>query len=179
MTENRLFEILEEAVAFRVTEELPQCVGRYQFTHALIRETLSSELSTTRKVRLHARFAQALEELYGDDAEAHAAELAHHYSEADAMIGLDRLVYYSLLAGEGALAPLVDAPQPEVTARYYATQSLIPKGDLKEAQRQATAALAPAERLRDRWLGLALAVNGLLSIMEGDFEAARDFSDHG
>ena len=63
VTEDRLFEILEEALAARVIEELPQSVGRYQFTHALIQETLTAELSLTRRVRLHARIAQALEEL--------------------------------------------------------------------------------------------------------------------
>ena len=50
VTEDRLFEILEDALASRVIEELPQSVGRYQFTHALIQETLSGELSTTRRV---------------------------------------------------------------------------------------------------------------------------------
>ena len=57
VAEDRLLEVLEEALASRVIEELPQSVGRYQFTHALIQETLAGELSTTRKVRLHARVA--------------------------------------------------------------------------------------------------------------------------
>ena len=104
ITEDRLFEVLEEALSSRVIEELPQSVGRYQFTHALIQETLSAELSLTRRVRLHARIAQALEDLYRDDAESHAAELAHHYSQAEAMTGTEKLARYSLLAGERALA---------------------------------------------------------------------------
>ncbi|MEE8159322.1 MAG: AAA family ATPase, partial [Dehalococcoidia bacterium] len=104
VTEDRLFEILEEALASRVIEELPQSVGRYQFTHALIQETLTGELSTTRRVRLHARIAETLEGLYGDEAESHAAELAHHFSQAEAVTGPDKLVRYSLLAGERALA---------------------------------------------------------------------------
>ena len=85
----RLFEVLEEALAARVIEELPQSVGRYQFTHALIQETLAEELSLTRRVRLHARIAEALEEMYGDDADAHAAELAHHFAQAEAMVGTE------------------------------------------------------------------------------------------
>ncbi len=104
MTEDRLLEVLEEALAARVLEELPQSVGRYQFTHALIQETLANELSTTRRVRLHARIAEGLEKLYGGDAEAHSAELAHHFHEAQTVLGTDRLVDYSLLAGERALA---------------------------------------------------------------------------
>ena len=104
VTEDRLLEVLEEALASRVIEELPQSVGRYQFTHALIQETLTEELTLTRKVRLHASIAQTLEELYGDDAEAHAAELAHHFAQAEAVAGTEKLVRYSLLAGERALA---------------------------------------------------------------------------
>jgi len=104
VTEDRLFEVLEEALAARVIEELPQSVGRYQFTHALIQETLAEELSTTRRVRLHARIAEALEELYGADAESHAAELAHHFVKAEGVLGTEKLVRYSLLAGERTMA---------------------------------------------------------------------------
>jgi len=104
MTDDRLLEVLEEALSARVIEELPRSVGRYQFTHALIQETLAGELSTTRKVRLHARIAEALESLYGADAEAHAAELVHHCAEAQTVVGTEKLVRYSLLAGERALS---------------------------------------------------------------------------
>jgi len=71
ISEDRLLEVLEEALGARVIEELPQALGRYQFTHALIQETLSEELTLTRPVRMHARIAQSLEELYGDNAEYH------------------------------------------------------------------------------------------------------------
>lgn len=104
LSQDRLLEVLEEALAARVIEELPHAVGRYQFTHALIRETLADELSSTRRARLHARIAEVLEELYGLQAEAHAAELAHHFAEAEAALGAEKLVRYSQIAGEAALA---------------------------------------------------------------------------
>jgi len=103
VSEDRLLEILEEAMAARVIEELPQTVGRYQFAHALIQETLTEELSLTRRVRMHARCAETLEAHYGDQADAHAAELAHHFAQAEAVTGAEKLVHYSLLAGERAL----------------------------------------------------------------------------
>ncbi|MFB3118911.1 MAG: AAA family ATPase, partial [Stenotrophomonas maltophilia] len=103
-TEDRVLEALEEALAARVIEEPPGTTGRYQFTHALIQESLAQELSTTRRARLHARIGQALEELYGAIAQAHAAELAHHFAEAELVLGPTNLVLYSLLAGEQALA---------------------------------------------------------------------------
>ena len=101
---DRLLEVLDEVLSARVIEELPRSVGLYQFTHALIQETLAGELSTTRKVRLHAHIAEALESLYGADAEAHASELAHHFAEAQTVLGTEKLVHYSLLAGERALS---------------------------------------------------------------------------
>ena len=103
ITPDRLLEVLEEALTARVIEELPHRMGRYQFTHALIQETLVDELSLTRRVQLHARIAQALEEMYGADAEAHVAELARHFVQAEAMLGPEKVVHYSLPAGEGAL----------------------------------------------------------------------------
>ncbi|MCI0896114.1 MAG: protein kinase [Chloroflexi bacterium] len=103
LSSDRLLEVLEEALAARVIEEMPQSIGRYQFTHALIQETLAEELSTTRKVRLHARIAEALEQAYGDNAEAHAAELAFHFGEAASLLGSQKLIDYSTMAGEQAL----------------------------------------------------------------------------
>ncbi|MCI0799262.1 MAG: AAA family ATPase, partial [Chloroflexi bacterium] len=102
--EGQLLGAMDEAVGSLMIEELPQSVGLYQFTHDLIRETLMEELSTIRRVQLHARIAQALEALYEDDAEAHAAELAHHFAEAHTVLGAEKLVLYSLMAGEQALA---------------------------------------------------------------------------
>ena len=55
-------------------------------------------------MRLHGRIALVLEELYGADVEAHAAELAHHFAEAQSVAGTEKLVRYSALAGERALS---------------------------------------------------------------------------
>ena len=95
---------LEEALKARLIEELPPIVGRYQFTHRLIQETLLQELSLTRRVRMHARVAQALEQLYGEDLGSHAPVLAYHYAQAETITGTDKLVHYSLIAGRQALA---------------------------------------------------------------------------
>ena len=103
-SEEDLLEALEEGLGASIFEEVPGSAAGFQFSHALIQETLAGELSAARRVRLHAQIGQALEELYGDDAEAHAAELAHHFAEAEAVLGTEKLVRYSLLAGEGALA---------------------------------------------------------------------------
>ena len=99
-TEDQLLAAMDEAVGSGLIEELPRSVGRYQFTHALIQETLADELSTTRVVRLHARIAEALETLFGDDLVAHAAELVYHFAESETVLGTEKLVRYSLIEGE-------------------------------------------------------------------------------
>ena len=104
LSEDWLLDVLEEALSARIIEELPDAVGRYQFTHSLVQETLVEELSLTRRARLHARIAETLEEHYGPEAEANAAELAHHFVQAEPVLGNERLVGYSLIAGELAMA---------------------------------------------------------------------------
>ena len=104
LSEDQLLEVLEEALEARLIEEMPQAAGRNQFAHRLAQETLTQELSFIRRVRLHARIAAALEELYGTNAEAHAAELAYHFAQAETVIGVEKLMHYALIAGEQALA---------------------------------------------------------------------------
>ena len=104
MSEDQLLQAVDEAVSFHLIEDVPGQMDRYQFRHALIQQTLYEELSTSRRVRLHARIGDALEELYNGQAEKHAAELAHHYNEAQTLTGPDKPVQYSILAGEQALA---------------------------------------------------------------------------
>ena len=58
----------------------------------------------TGRVRLHARIAETMEAVYGADAESHAAELAHHYFQGAMLSKPEKMVHYSRLAGERALA---------------------------------------------------------------------------
>jgi hypothetical protein len=81
MPEDRVLDLLEEADAARVIAEVPGTMGRYIFAHALIRETLSSELSATRRVRLHRQIAHTLEALHGQKPDPYLAQIAYHYFE--------------------------------------------------------------------------------------------------
>jgi tetratricopeptide (TPR) repeat protein len=103
VSENMLLDVLDEALNARIVEEDISEVGLYQFSHALMQETLTSELSATRLVRLHARIAEALEQHYGADSEAHAEELVEHFAEAEVVLGESPLFRYSLAAGYAAL----------------------------------------------------------------------------
>ncbi len=134
LTDDTLLAALEEAVRARLVDEDPRLPGRYRFSHALVRQTLYEELSTTRRVRLHARIAQALERSYGVAAGDHAAELAHHFGEAEAVLGPDGLVKHSLAAGQGALAAHA---YEEAQAHFdRALRAHGERGDLTEAALQ-------------------------------------------
>ncbi|MFQ6030772.1 MAG: AAA family ATPase, partial [Dehalococcoidia bacterium] len=104
LSEEELLEALEEASAARIIEELSRAPESYQFSHALIQETLVSDLSVARRIRLHARIGEALEEMHAAEIEAHASELAHHFARAEPVLGTDKLVRYSRIAGERALS---------------------------------------------------------------------------
>ena len=99
-----VLEALEEALEAKVIEPLPVGAERYQFGHALIQQALYGEMSHIRRVRAHARIGETLEQLHQAGLEEHAAELAHHFAEAEAVIGSEKLGRYSLMAGERALA---------------------------------------------------------------------------
>jgi DNA-binding CsgD family transcriptional regulator len=139
LADGDLLESMEEALAARVIEEMPHTTNRYQFTHVLIQNTLAGELSAARRVRLHARIGQRLEELYGANAGAHASELARHFSEAEAVVSSEKPVYYSLLAGQQALAAHAYEEalvlfQQGLKAKGVALTGMAPAGDVEAAE---------------------------------------------
>src|SRR5439155_14993500 len=106
---HRVSAALEEAVAARVLVELSAAMapgGSYRFNHTLLRETISGGLVPRRRRRLHRRIAEALEQLYGDDLDAHLAELAHHYEAAGRGRAGTRAIDYAARAGERAASLL-------------------------------------------------------------------------
>ena len=123
LSEETLLEAVAEALAASVIEEIPQAMGRYQFTHVLIQDTLAQEMLATRRARLHRRIAESLEEIYGGAVEDHAAELAFHFAQAVTVTDTGKLVGYSLLAGERALATYAHEE-----ALTYFEQALVAKG---------------------------------------------------
>jgi DNA-binding SARP family transcriptional activator len=92
---------LEEALDRGLLVEVPDAVDRFAFSHALIREALYEEQSRSRRVRIHARVAEALEALGGS-----ATELAYHFHESRMIGAPEKAVAYSARAGAQALEAL-------------------------------------------------------------------------
>lgn len=74
--------------------------GRYRFRHALYRHALYESISAARRVRLHRAIARRQEAGFGTQADAHAAELAMHYSRGRAPA---RALHFHELAVAAAL----------------------------------------------------------------------------
>ena len=104
LSEDQLLGAMDEALGAHLIEELAGSPDRYYFSHALIQQALNEELSTSRRVRLHVRVGEELERRYEGNVDTHVAELAYHFAQAESVLGTEKLVHYSLLAGEQALA---------------------------------------------------------------------------
>ncbi|MEA2375337.1 MAG: eukaryotic-like serine/threonine-protein kinase, partial [Thermoleophilaceae bacterium] len=103
LTREQLFEVIDEAVSARVIAAVPGAVGRFSFSHALVREGLYEELGVTRRVRLHRRVGEVIEELSGAAVGEQSDQLAHHFLQAQE---LDKAVDYSIHAARRAMTQL-------------------------------------------------------------------------
>ena len=155
ISEGRLLEVLEEALAAGLIEELPRAMGHFQFTHAMLQETLAEELSTARRMRIHALIAEVLEDIYSSDLEAHAAELAFHFGEAEPVLGPEKLVRFSYLAGEQALANYAYEGALEHFQRTLAAMGTWATGaDVAEILFDLGQAQGAAGQVREAWASL-------------------------
>lgn len=97
---------LDEALSQLVRSELVFCQGEipqasYVFKHVLLRDAAYDGLLKSRRARLHAAIAGALEQRFPEIMEAQPETLAHHLTEA----GLTRkAIGYWLRAGKKAAA---------------------------------------------------------------------------
>jgi predicted ATPase/DNA-binding SARP family transcriptional activator len=110
-----LLDVLDQAVAARVVTDVPGTSGRLRFAHALIRDTLYDSLTTARRVALHRRAGEALEELYARNPEPHLTELAHHFTVAAPGGEASKAVDLAQRAGDHAAQLLAH----EEAARLY------------------------------------------------------------
>jgi DNA-binding winged helix-turn-helix (wHTH) protein/tetratricopeptide (TPR) repeat protein len=112
---SELLDAIEEATRAQLVSESQEVSGRFEFMHALIRETLYNELSSPRRVRLHRRVAEAIEVLTLNTPNPPLAELAYHFSQAAWEGTGDKAVDYATRAGDRAAAGLAH----EESARLF------------------------------------------------------------
>jgi predicted ATPase/DNA-binding SARP family transcriptional activator len=96
-------DLLDAALAAGLVGEDPGQIGRFRFSHALVRDTIYRELSALRRARLHARVGRILE---AAAKLAPVAELANHFFLAAPVVGPDPAFGYALHAADAAQASL-------------------------------------------------------------------------
>jgi len=102
--ENEFLGGLDEALGIRIIESISGTSGGYRFGHALIQQAVYEEIAPMRRAYAHGAVGAALEKLHQENPGEHASKLAHHFAEAQAVIGSEKMLRYCLLAGERALA---------------------------------------------------------------------------
>jgi DNA-binding SARP family transcriptional activator/tetratricopeptide (TPR) repeat protein len=115
LSRSDVLERLDEAFASGLIVEVPGAPGRVRFSHALVRETLHEDVSKSRRVALHARTGEVLEDFYANDTEAHLGELAYHFFESLPGGDAERAIVYASRAGRHAVRLLAY----EEAARLY------------------------------------------------------------
>ncbi len=96
---------LEEAESAKVI--LTMSSGRelrWEFAHGLIRQTLEHSVSLMRRQRTHLRVAEAMERVYGKNAERFASDIGQHLYQAGVAADPEKTIRYLTLAGDQALA---------------------------------------------------------------------------
>ncbi len=99
----QFIEALEEALAAQLVVEAARADGpHYEFTHALVRETLYRGLTGARRRQLHADAASAIEATGDGLTDEQVAALALHLRLADTAGDPEKAVEFSLRAGSRA-----------------------------------------------------------------------------
>ncbi len=97
---DEVLDALDTAAAANLVIEV--AVDRHRFAHALVREVLHAELSSSRRSREHRKAAVALEARHRDSLDDVMPELATHWAEAS--VGGDRTRAIELAVRAGVLA---------------------------------------------------------------------------
>ncbi len=101
-----LLDSLDEGIDAHVIVDANDVVGRYRFTHALLRETLYESLSVMRRAEWHARVGNALLELGAAESEEGQPDLAYHLVQAAAAGNTDIAIEHARRAAERSTAVL-------------------------------------------------------------------------
>ena len=144
--EAEVVDHLETALQAQLVVEVPDVVDQYNFAHALVRETLYSTVSLSRRVRLHRTVGEALE-ARGGDAPPYAA-LARHFAAAPDGEGRAKALDYASRAAAEAMEALA---YEAAVGHYRRAVSVLDDGPEETARRgDLLLALGRAQHLAGR-----------------------------
>ena len=103
--EDAVLDALDEGVAAQlIGASAGESEDRFRFHHELIRQTLLSELTPPRRRRVHARVAEALQQIHPPDRVGVAAEITQHLVQAGSAADPAQTARYAQAAGREAVA---------------------------------------------------------------------------
>ncbi|HET7637988.1 MAG TPA: hypothetical protein VFK47_04535, partial [Ktedonobacteraceae bacterium] len=146
--ENQLLPLMKELIAAQLVIE--ESADQFAFRHALIRQSIYSELLARERRLLHGTIAEALESLFASPSlhDGHLADLAYHCYEAGFW---SKAMEYEQRAGEKALA--LYAPRAAIEHLTHALDAahqlhITPPGEVYLARGQAFETLGEFDRTR-------------------------------
>jgi class 3 adenylate cyclase/tetratricopeptide (TPR) repeat protein len=137
----------------------------FSFRHALTRDAAYSSILRRRRRQFHGRVGEAMEKLYAEQLEEHAAELAHHFTEAR---DDERAMRYFAIAGEEAARVFANA---EAILHYRRALAL------SEKQRVSSKELTDLYTRLGRALELDAQFDRALAVYEDMESLARERGD--
>jgi tetratricopeptide (TPR) repeat protein len=100
--DDRVLDGIEEAEAANlIFPSSGQAESRYEFSHALVRQSLLDMTTPLRRERMHLKAAIAMEALYGEEP-ARAAALARHLMSAGRRADAEKITRFLMIAGAHA-----------------------------------------------------------------------------
>jgi hypothetical protein len=134
-----------------------------RFAHDLWREAITARLPERRRLELHVRIGDALEERRGRTGESIPAELARHFTAAVALDGPERATHWCLEAARADCAALAFGDAAAILRRLRA--AIADAGGRLDDARQVDVLLAEADALARA--GIPVDARGLLRAARG------------
>ncbi len=120
--EGDALDMLDDGLQRSLLVEEPGRYGVYRFAHALVRQTLLEELSTTRRLQLHRAIASTVAAAHPERVEV----IAFHYSEAAGAGMAADAVEWSTRAADRAVQRLAYESSVDWYAKALESESLLP-----------------------------------------------------
>ncbi len=136
---------LADALRSSSVSEVPGALGRYRFTHGLVREALYEEIETSERALLHRRVAEVLEQRQGMSPRSNLAEIAFHYTEGANQADFEKAIDFAKRAGERATEQLA---WEEAAAHFRDAMKLLEKRESRTANERCQLLLAMADSER-------------------------------
>ncbi|MDA1279588.1 MAG: DUF2791 family P-loop domain-containing protein [Chloroflexi bacterium] len=103
ITIESLLTSIDEASTAGIVQATATAAAAFEFSHPMYSEVARDRLPVGKRARMHATAATLLEDSLGIDAAGRSSELAWHFKEASPVVGNEKMVHYSLIAGQSAL----------------------------------------------------------------------------